>query len=81
VSVYSATNQEIDERQAARARAATAARRRRELIRGSDDLLERQESLSLAKFGAVKATHFDAIASAIGSDRPPAKTLPYQLSC
>jgi hypothetical protein len=41
--------------------------------------LERGERSSTGAW--APATHFDAIASAIGSDRPPAKTLPDQLSC
>jgi len=54
VSVYSGTNRDLAERRAAIARAAAAGRPRRDLIRRSDDLLERLETANLGHFGALK---------------------------
>jgi len=54
VSVYSGTNRDIAERRAAIARAAAAGQRRRDLIRRSDDLLERLETANLGHFGVLK---------------------------
>src|SRR5262249_7868853 len=54
VKVHSATPRDIAAREAAYAESTAKDRRRRELVRRSDDLLERLESLNLAKFEALK---------------------------
>lgn len=52
--MYSATNQDIAEREAAHAEATARAGRRRELIHRSDTLLAQLGGLNLVRYGAVK---------------------------
>ena len=54
MSVYAAIHRDIAEGRAAHAEAIAKARRRRDLVESSDDLLERLETLNLCAYGALR---------------------------
>ena len=54
MSVYADTHRDIAEGQAARTKAIAKARRRRDLVRRSDDLLDVVEGLNLRAYGALR---------------------------